>query len=411
MFGNDVTQNVPDRYLKRESLQALLERLFYPQTEFRIRQKENQWTITVPRTVTEHAFCKAEFDSVCQRNSWRPLQITRPMMTAIVDAHDLSTSFWSLASCFYTRNVDLEEGFCVPLTVSTAGPWIELSYTLRYPEFKEAEKQWAIRQSGVCHRFNTETKQSVFMLLNPKPKSKGHTLVDKHVTSQLGTSGDDGLLSIHQILFFAYIPAWRQYIATQEGVFLPMAGSTFATYIDEPLGLGYDHLSSMMGLESSFSRTISLLASTMALLTDLKALSDDDPLVSSACDGRHDKIILGNHLRQCAAFSRTATYLQQRVQTAAQLLANTLSFRDQVIAKEQSGNMLQLNKSAVFITTLTLIYAPASFAATFFGMNFFAMDQPNSRLIGTSMIWIYLVATAVITAITIGGLSPVASQN
>lgn len=34
-------------------------------------------------------------------------------------------------------------------------------------------------------------------------------------------------------------------------------------------------------------------------------------------------------------------------------------------------------------------------------MNFFAMDQPNSRIICTSMIWIYLVATVVITGLTV----------
>lgn len=70
-----------------------------------------------------------------------------------------------------------------------------------------------------------------------------------------------------------------------------------------------------------------------------------------------------NRRTQCDGYTRTATYQQQRSQTTAQLLANTLSFRDQVIAKEQNGNMLQLNKSAVFITTLTLVYLPASFMA------------------------------------------------
>lgn len=34
-------------------------------------------------------------------------------------------------------------------------------------------------------------------------------------------------------------------------------------------------------------------------------------------------------------------------------------------------------------------------------MNFFAMDQPNSRIICTSMIWIYLISTAVLTGITV----------
>lgn len=38
---------------------------------------------------------------------------------------------------------------------------------------------------------------------------------------------------------------------------------------------------------------------------------------------------------------------------------------------------------------------------TFFGMNFFAMDQPNSRIICTTMIWIYLVTTFTFTIVTV----------
>ncbi len=46
------------------------------------------------------------------------------MMSAMINAHDLSPSLWNVASCFYTRNLDLEDAFCVPLTLSTTGPWI-----------------------------------------------------------------------------------------------------------------------------------------------------------------------------------------------------------------------------------------------------------------------------------------------
>ncbi|KAK4086526.1 hypothetical protein Purlil1_9142 [Purpureocillium lilacinum] len=542
--AQQVTQNVCQRYLKKDSLQTVLERLFPGQTDFRIRLREDQWCFTAPRTVTEaeieyvvdtdesepsdfwdtlgeyapgsddgsgtrrlhlkhiqrlvppscslpridskkqcpvrctpihhkmdptsgdrclvdevlepvqlrdvvvgdtphirsqsfrdapslEAYLEDDtnqdyscrFISVCQRNSWRPLQITRAMMSAMINAHDLSPSLWNVASCFYTRNLDLEDAFCVPLTLSTTGPWIEISYTIRYPEFKEADKEWTMRQSGVCHRVNTETRQSVFILLNPKPNAKGQLLIEKHLSSRIDGRATDGLLSMHQVLLSGYLPAWRQYIASYEAQFLPMANSTFATYIDEPLRLGYDHLISMVNLENRFNKTISLLAATIGLVSDLHALLNVHATIPASSDDSHTGIVFDNHARQCAAFSRTATYLQQRVQTAAQLLANTLSFRDQVIAKEQSGNMLQLNKSAVFITTLTLIYAPASFAAvsimpilmhmfrvattwtdqsqTFFGMNFFAMDQPNSRIICTSMIWIYLVATVVITGLTV----------
>lgn len=141
------------------------------------------------------------------------------------------------------------------------------------------------------------------------------------------------------------------------------ANSTFATYIEEPLRLGYDQLSAMVSIDGRFAKASSLLASTSDLITELNALLADDPNLCASSERNSQSAInkLNNHIRQCAAQSRAAMFLQHRVQSASQLLANTLSFREQVIAKEQNGNMIKLNKSAVFITTLTLIYAPASF--------------------------------------------------
>lgn len=86
---------------------------------------------------------------------------------------------------------------------------------------------------------------------------------------------------------------------------------------------------------------------------------------------------LKNHHRRSVAFSRTAGHLHQRTQTASQLLANTLSFHDQVVAKEQNETMLQLSKSAVFITTLTLFYVPASYSA----VSFLLRNGPPAVLI------------------------------
>lgn len=34
-------------------------------------------------------------------------------------------------------------------------------------------------------------------------------------------------------------------------------------------------------------------------------------------------------------------------------------------------------------------------------MNFFAMDQPNSRIVGTTMIWIYILVTFMFTLVTV----------
>lgn len=38
------------------------------------------------------------------------------MMEHIVSKHGLKSAFWDVPSCFYIRNLDVEEVFCIPYT-------------------------------------------------------------------------------------------------------------------------------------------------------------------------------------------------------------------------------------------------------------------------------------------------------
>jgi len=76
------------------------------------------------RTRQDRVFSLTLPSSICQRNSWRPLQITKAMIDLLVSQHDINPSFWDLPSCFYTRNLDLEEVFCVPYTETRNGGFI-----------------------------------------------------------------------------------------------------------------------------------------------------------------------------------------------------------------------------------------------------------------------------------------------
>jgi hypothetical protein len=44
---------------------------------------------------------------------------------------------------------------------------------------------------------------------------------------------------------------------------------------------------------------------------------------------------------------------------------------------------------------------PNELEQSFFGMNFFGMDQDDNRIVGTGMIWIFVVASVMLTSITI----------
>ncbi len=236
---------------------------------------------------------------------------------------------------------------------------------MKYPEYKPNDDKWSIRQTGIYHRFNTETCQSTYVLLSPTTNSKAHQRAQEWLLNHGHDAGTEPFW-LHRVLFSTYFPAWRQYTISLERKFLPIANSTFATYIDETLRVGYDNLSALISLENRFLQIPTLVAAGADVLDELSALlAGGDGGLSEAAVANHAGMRrqLRNHRRQCVAYSRTAAHLEQRARTTAQLLSDTLSFRDQVVAKEQNGNMLQLNKSAVFITTLTLLYLPASFVA------------------------------------------------
>lgn len=138
--------------------------------------------------------------------------------------------------------------------------------------------------------------------------------------------------------------------------------------MDETLRVDIKSLNDLATLENTCLKIMSVLEASALVLEELTSL-----LVSQATDDKsaHTRsTTLANYRRQCIAYLRTATYLQQRVQQTSQLLTDGLLFRDQTLAKEQNKTMLKLNKSAVFITFLTLVYLPASFIAVSIRLHF-----------------------------------------
>ncbi|KXJ91908.1 hypothetical protein Micbo1qcDRAFT_161950 [Microdochium bolleyi] len=349
----------------------------------------------------DHQLYKNRFISISQKNSWRPLQITQPMLQRIASEHHLSREFLNLPSCFYNRSLATEEAYSIPFSQNTLGEVTEYAYTVRYPEYKQSDGKWAIRQSGVCHAYNAQTSQNVFVLISPVPNSRFQENAENYLTTQKGQASD-AAKRLHELLFSTYYPSWREYIASEELTFLPISGTTFSTYIDQPLRLGYDQLSVLVSLHNRFLQMPAMLAHGAEILEELQSSFSE---ASHARNGNNTTQSLANFRnlrRHCFANSRNADYLQRRIHATAELLSDTLSFRDQVVAKEQNGTMLQLNKSAVFITMLTLLYLPASFVASFFGMNFFDYDEASGGMVGSSMIWIFVVATLGLMAVTFG---------
>lgn len=97
----------------------------------------------------------------------------------------------------------------------------EAAYTIRYPEFKPESNKWVIRQTGVYHRTNFKTSQSLCILLNPMPGANANKQAQDWLFDHSRDTDFDPVW-LHRVLHETYLPSWRSYIAYYERQFLPM---------------------------------------------------------------------------------------------------------------------------------------------------------------------------------------------
>lgn len=339
--------------------------------------------------------------SICQGHSWDPLEITASMLESLAEACELGSSLYDLTTSFYRRVRDIEETFCIPLTECTDGSLTEIAYTMRYPELKPMRNDWVVRQTGIYHKFDATTSQNTYVLLNPSPDAKVKKQAEHNLLHCYQTI-ENNPLWLHMMFQEICLPNWRLYNASLEREFLPMADTAAHTFIEELTESQYSHLTDLADLENRFLQTSIILTASQDVLDCLVTFCADLKDLSTACEKQIQisKRRFRHSQRVCAANHRTAAYLHQRSRTTAQLLANALSFREQLESRAQNSSMLSLNRSAVFITTLTLLYLPPSFIATFFGMNFFDLDTDTGRIVGSSMIWIFILSSCILTVVT-----------
>ncbi|KIL84973.1 hypothetical protein FAVG1_11843 [Fusarium avenaceum] len=342
---------------------------------------------------------KSHFSRTTHPYNFVPLEITKPMFNCLIENFDLKASPEDVASCFYDKDFDVESTHCAPFSVHYDETVTEVSYTIRYPEFKPAQGTWVIRQTGIYQKFNTKTSQNMFILFNPAPSTTLHQCAQA-LASKAPQSIQQDFFWLHKELFRTYFSAWRLYNRYLETLLIPIANNAVATFIEELTETEYHHLTELAFLETRLVQVPSMLAASRDVLEGLSRLCyemnerEDEKITKLS---RSASATFQQHMRQCVGYTRVAECLHQRAQKITQLLANTLSFREQLNAKVQNNSMLKLNK---LITNLTVLYLPASFVASFFGMNFFDFDNESRRIVGTSVLWIYFLCSAAMTVFT-----------
>lgn len=292
-------------------------------------------------------------------------------MDALESGLSAGPSLKDMATYFYDRDDETEQTLCLPWISKSSHGLQETSYTIRYPEFKPDYQEWVIRQTGIYQIVDTIKSSNVYVVLEPQPGSRLTRSMEKEIRVN-GADFRKNPLWLHSLVLSVYCQAWRSYILSLENRLLPIADKTFATFIHQPLNIGYEALGTLVGLKDKFNQTVVMLDYLAETLKELRAYSISHLSDPESEEARTSMIhSIDNHERARSAQSQSAKYLRQRTQDMVELLSHTLSFRYQVVAAEQNKSMLQLNKSAVFITAVALLYLPSSWLAVSPHRSFF----------------------------------------
>lgn len=95
-------------------------------------------------------------------------------------------------------------------------------YTFRYAEQKNhSNEPWVIRQVGVYHKIDIETKQSLIVLLSAVPDSKAYDRVLRLISNDFHKI-EQSPLYLHEVVHSSYFPYWKDYLGAYERILLPI---------------------------------------------------------------------------------------------------------------------------------------------------------------------------------------------
>lgn len=101
---------------------------------------------------------------------------------------------------------------------------LEVAYIFKYASQKtnnDKPDSWTIRQTGVYQRFDTATKHSTWIFLNPTRDCLfQQRLMDMLMSPSQCSQLTSHPLLIHNLLFATFFPKWREYLGSHEATVL-----------------------------------------------------------------------------------------------------------------------------------------------------------------------------------------------
>jgi Mg2+ and Co2+ transporter CorA len=290
----------------------------------------------------------------------------------------------------------------------------ELCYQLMYvePSGRVAPRDpWSYRQTGIAHKYESETNSNLIVMLNPKESSAAQSRLEKHANSPKRERLAGHPLNVHLVILSSYLAHWQDYIESLAQALEEIQRRILVIDINVST-FEATELQKLRNTEDKIvCKACRCLSSTMQILETLFALNAALPQREASftdeCASVHRQLQLMQ--QRIEGHLNSAGILAQRVQATLGLLTNLLDLQNQGNSGRISSRMLHLTRESVddnatvkVITVCTLVYLPASFMATFFGMNFFEFGTERDIIRFSPSFWVYVAATVPLTILTVG---------
>ncbi|PSN61811.1 hypothetical protein BS50DRAFT_578295 [Corynespora cassiicola Philippines] len=290
----------------------------------------------------------------------------------------------------------------------------EIAYQLMYvePSGRDAERDpWSIRQTGIYHDYEADSKTSRIILLHPKNESAAQERIEKLAhRSSIGLLTDHPI-NIHIVIISVYLTHWSDHIESiATGAEEIRRDLTTIDIKHDKIDPG--EMQTLRNLEdkvvTKVCRCLISTRRTVAALIELNhGLSVRNDVDQQKIYAVHQQLLLFDD--QLEGFLNSAQILEERIKATLGLLDNILELQNHSNSEKIQKNLLELtsknvddNATVRFITVCTMIYLPASFMATLLGMNLFEFRGEREGIKVSSAFWLYIALTVPLTILTVG---------
>ncbi|KAH8592626.1 hypothetical protein B0O99DRAFT_653773 [Bisporella sp. PMI_857] len=314
-------------------------------------------------------------------------------MNSILTHHNVGSQFLDLLLSFAGGKKESEAGPGSMILKHHPDGSYEMQYRYSYvEEVAGSSNPWAIRQTGIYHRYVPNGLGNLWIFLHPRQNSTlQKRLEDAALVWEQTKSSRKHWEDVHVLVLSSYFGDWRWYLRSLSA---EIERIDLHNLQDKVLPLS-------LRLRSTLSTILSLKTYYEAIFNN--GCSEKQKAVEIVDELHAYDVFLNGHLSSVAL-------LEKRVQEILNLLRVALNLKNQATTVTINRGIWNLTKDTVddsatvrLVTIVTLIYLPASFVASFLGMNLFSFQTAEGAGFQISgKFWIFALLAVPLTLITVG---------